>query len=71
MNAYYSSCKWVPIYYLWRPNLKDENDNFLIELALAGGANTIVTNNTKDLEGSELLFDELKILKPEQLLRER
>lgn len=71
VNAYYTNCKWVPIYYLWRPNLKDENDNFLIELALAGGANTIVTNNIRDLEGSELLFDELKILKPEQLLREK
>ena len=70
VNAFYSSCKWVPIYFLWRPNLQDEGDNFLIELAIAGGADFIVTNNIKDLEGAELLFDELKIVKPEQLLRE-
>lgn len=31
LNAFYSVCQWVPIYYLWRPNVKDEGDNFLIE----------------------------------------
>ena len=36
LNSFYSVCSWVPIYYLWRPNLHDEGDNFLIELALAG-----------------------------------
>jgi putative PIN family toxin of toxin-antitoxin system len=70
VNAFYDTCRWVPVYFLWRPNLSDEGDNFLIELAIAGNAETIVTNNTKDLEGSELLFEGLKILKPEQLLRE-
>ena len=69
-KAFYATCRWVPVYFLWRPNLSDEGDNFLIELAIAGNAEAIVTNNTKDLEGSELLFEGLKILKPEQLLRE-
>jgi predicted nucleic acid-binding protein len=49
--------------------LKDENDNFLIELAIAGNAGAIVTNNVKDLKGAELSFKNLKILTPEQLLR--
>jgi len=69
LNAFYSVCKWVPIYFLWRPNLKDENDNFLIELALAGNSNLIVTNNIKDLKGAELTFEGLSILKPEQLTK--
>lgn len=69
LNAFYSVCSWVPIYYLWRPNLKDEDDNFLIELALAGNCRTIVTNNVKDLQAAELKFDDLQILKPQQLLR--
>ena len=69
LNAFYSVCKWVPIYFLWRPNLKDENDNFLIELAIAGNSNVIVTNNTKDLEGAELTFEGLSILKPDKLIR--
>src|SRR3954468_7907287 len=33
LNAFYHVCQWVSIYYLWRPNLRDEDDNFLIELA--------------------------------------
>jgi len=69
LNAYYSVCRWVPIYYLWRPNLKDEGDNFLIELALAGNSQIIVTNNVKDLEAAELKFDGLRIISPQQVLR--
>jgi len=69
INSFYNTCQWVPIYYLWRPNLRDEGDNFLIELAVAGNSNLIVTNNTKDLVGAELKFQGLRILKPEQLLR--
>lgn len=69
LNAFYSSCSWVPIYYLWRPNVTDEGDNFLIELALAGNATHIITNNISDLTNSELIFPELKIVKPEQMLR--
>lgn len=69
LNAYYSVCEWVPIYYLWRPNLPDEGDNFLIELAVAGNAYCVVTNNVRDLKKSELVFPDLHIMTPEQLLR--
>jgi putative PIN family toxin of toxin-antitoxin system len=69
LNAYYSVCEWVPIYYLWRPYLADESDNFLIELAVAGNAYCVVTNNIRDLKKSELLFPGLHVMTPEQLLR--
>jgi putative PIN family toxin of toxin-antitoxin system len=69
LNAFYSVCQWVAIYYLWRPNLRDEDDNFLIELAIAGNASCIVTNNVKDLKASELTFPDLHVLRPEDLLR--
>jgi len=69
LNAFYSVCRWVPIYYLWRPNLKDEADNFLIELALAGNALKIITNNIRDLKNAELNFPNLEILTPETFLR--
>ena len=69
LNAFYGLCHWVPIYYLWRPNIVDEGDNFLIELALAGNATHIVTNNTGDLRNAELNFPGLAIVKPERLLR--
>jgi len=57
----------VPIYSLWRPNLRDEDDNFLIELALAGNSQKIVSNNLKDLGAAELNFEDLHILTPLQI----
>jgi len=69
VNAYYSVCVWTHIYYLWRPNSPDEGDNFLIEQAIAGNAACIVTNNVRDISGAELVFPDLHVLTPEQLLR--
>lgn len=69
LNAFYSVSQWVSIYYLWRPNLPDEGDNFLIELAVAGNAACIVTNNVKHIKASELLFPDIHVLTPEELLR--
>lgn len=65
LNAYYRVCEWVPIYYLWRPNLPDEGDNFLIELAVAGNAYCVVTNNVRDIKSSELIFPRLHVMTPE------
>ena len=69
LKAFYSVCHWVSIHYLWRPNLRDENDNFLVELAIAGNAEIIVTNNIKDLTNAQLCFDSFDVCQPEQLLR--
>ena len=55
--------------FLWRPNLPDEADNHLIELALAGGAGAIVTNNVRDVRRGELAFPHLQILTPSQFLK--
>ncbi|ACK65069.1 conserved hypothetical protein [Rippkaea orientalis PCC 8801] len=68
-EAFLSVNQWINIYYLWRPNLQDEADNHLIELALAGNASFIVTNNVRDFQNSELLFPALSIFKPEQIIR--
>ena len=69
LEAFLSVCEWVKVYYLWRPNLPDEADNHLIELALAGGASTIVTNNLRDVSRGELTFPFLTILTPNQFLK--
>lgn len=68
-EAFLSVCEWVRIYFLWRPNLPDEADNHLVELAIAGGAESIVTNNTRDVRGGELSFPQLQILTPAQFLK--
>ena len=45
LAALISRCTWVRVYYLWRPNLPDEADNHLVELAVAGNAAAIVTQH--------------------------
>jgi hypothetical protein len=32
-----SVCEWVQVYFSWLPNLADEGDNHIVELAVAGG----------------------------------
>ncbi|MEP6955509.1 MAG: putative toxin-antitoxin system toxin component, PIN family [Chthoniobacterales bacterium] len=68
-EAFLSVCEWVRIYYLWRPNLPDEADNHLVELALAGGADIIVTHNVRDVRRGELAFPHLQILTPGEFLK--
>ena len=69
LNAYMSTCKWNEIYYMWRPNLNDENDNFVVELAVASGAKAIITYNLKDFTNAELSFSH-SITTPENFIRE-
>jgi putative PIN family toxin of toxin-antitoxin system len=70
LNAFLSVCRWTTIYYSWRPNLRDESDNHLIELAVAGGAAAIITKNARDFASAELHFPGLRILLPEAVLQE-
>lgn len=70
LDVFLSKCEWVRVYYAWRPNLPDEGDNHLVELAIAGGAEFIVTRNLRDLQGMELRFPHLKIVLPEDFLKE-
>lgn len=63
-----SRCRWVEVFYAWRPNLPDEADNHLIELAVAAQVDTIVTRNFRDVARGELKFPSLRILTPDQCL---
>lgn len=60
--------RWVSIYYGWRPNLPDEADNHLIELAMAGGAAAIITHNIRDMRRGELLLNGLRVYSPAEFL---
>ena len=70
MDAVLSVCEWVSIAFLWRPNLPDESDNHLIELAIAGNAEAIVASNTRDIVTGELVFDSIRVVTPGEWLRE-
>jgi predicted nucleic acid-binding protein len=68
LAAFLSAAEWFKVYFLWRPNLPDEADNHLIELALAGSAQSIVSHNLGDLQQGELRFPSLRIQSPRQFL---
>lgn len=70
LDIFFACCEWTRVYYLWRPNLRDEADNHLIELAVAGGADFIVTRNLRDLQSAELRFGGLKVVSPDLFLKE-
>jgi len=70
LAALASRAKWVTMYYGWRPNLPDEGDNHLIELAIAGGAKAVVTHNIKDVNHGELQWAGLLVVTPAQFLEE-
>jgi len=69
LDIFLSRCIWTRIYYAWRPNVPDEGDNHLVELAVAGKAQTIVTRNLRDLSRMELRFPILDLLTPEDFLQ--
>jgi predicted nucleic acid-binding protein len=70
LDIFLSVCTWTRIYYTWRPNLIDESDNHLIELAVAGNAKYIVTRNVRDLIRGELRFPQLTVATPQLFLEE-
>ena len=70
LTAFMNCCQWSKIYFSWRPNLRDEGDNHVIELAIAGGAKYIITNNIKDLKSGELFFVGLEIVTPDYFMKE-
>ena len=69
-EAFLSVCECVQIYYGWRPNLRDEADNHLLELAIAGGASSIATHNVADFGGADLQFPQVRILSPREFIKE-
>src|SRR5437764_3543535 len=54
------------IHFLWRPFLRDPDDEMILELAFAAGCRHIVTHNVKDFHGSEELG--ISVLSPCEFL---
>ncbi|CAA6804857.1 MAG: Unknown protein [uncultured Sulfurovum sp.] len=55
------------INFLWRPFLKDKDDDMVLEVAFNGNADYIITHNLKDFKGVEENF-EIKVLTPKEFL---
>ena len=55
------------IFYLWRPLLRDPKDDMVAEVAVAGGAEAVVTHNRKDFGGLERFG--VRVVSPLEFLR--
>ncbi|MGE0717287.1 MAG: putative toxin-antitoxin system toxin component, PIN family [Alphaproteobacteria bacterium] len=63
-----ASAEPVTIYFLWRPQLLDPNDEMVLETAVNGRADAIVTFNTRHFTSSPERFG-LEILLPRDALK--
>ncbi|MCD6187056.1 MAG: putative toxin-antitoxin system toxin component, PIN family [Desulfuromusa sp.] len=55
------------VHYLWRPNLKDPGDDFVLELAVESECQYIVTFNIKDFSKANNF--NVAVITPQELLR--
>lgn len=70
LDIYVAQTDWVRVYFGWRPNLRDEGDNHVVELAVAADASFIVTRNLRDFQNMDLSFPGIRIITPEEFLKE-
>lgn len=55
------------VFYLWRPFLKDPKDDMVLELAVSGGCEFIISYNRQDFVGIEQFG--VEVLTPAEFLR--
>ncbi len=60
----------VEVRYLWRPNLRDEGDNFVFEIAFAASPATIVTHNVRDFRRPQISWPCVLVKTPQDVLME-
>ena len=58
----------VEVHYQWRPQLRDPGDEMILEAAINGHADVVVTYNIRDFADVERMFG-IRIAAPVELLR--
>ena len=62
-----ASARQQEIHFLWRPTLPDPKDDMVLEVAVHGGCEAIVTYNVADFRGSERFG--VKVIEPQEFLK--
>jgi putative PIN family toxin of toxin-antitoxin system len=68
IDAIYYAANFIEVHYLWRPFLKDPDDDHVLEVAVAAQSKYIITHNLKDFEGIGRFG--IKALSPADYLKE-
>jgi putative PIN family toxin of toxin-antitoxin system len=69
LAALAASCEAVEVSFQWRPQLADANDEMVLEAAVNGQANALITHNVRDFATAAERFG-LSVLRPGELLKE-
>lgn len=68
LDGFLAVCDIVEVFYSWRPNLRDEDANHVLEAAVAGNVRAIVTHNVRDFRMGDVRFDAIRIATPGEFL---
>ncbi len=69
LSALASAAEPVEVNFRWRPQLSDPKDELVLEAAVNGEADALVTHNIRDFEPARQVFG-LRVLLPRDVLRE-
>ena len=56
-------------YFLWRPQLRDPDDEMVLDAAINGGAKAVITFNVQDFLPASTQFN-VQVLTPAEVLRQ-
>lgn len=69
LAAFASAAEGVEVNFRWRPQLKDPNDELVLEAGVNGAADALVTHNVRDFREAAPRFG-LRVLLPREVLKE-
>ena len=64
-----SAAEPVEVHFRWRPQLTDPSDELVLEAAVNGSADRLVTHNVRDFQAAATKF-ELRVVTPRDFLKE-
>jgi len=67
LNYICKAARERPIHFRWRPFLRDPEDDFVLELAVAASADYVITYNARDFVGANQFG--IKVVTPREFLQ--